>query len=226
MPISKLTNIFFCYMKVVLLFSCFFLIFSAIKAQTAFVMAADKMNVLYVGIENPFSIAVEGVMTKDLELVDATGTVQIRPSNTVGKFLLTPQSPGLVKLQIRQKSSKKVLGEQEFRLKRIPDPVVRLSSGRGKFDAGAVDYRQGLIAELPNFDFEAKCQVISFTLTYTRRQQDPIQIEVRGAAFEGQARAAIQAAGIGDNYTFSNIKVRCPGDANSRVVDPLVINIR
>ncbi len=215
-------------MKTIIFFFAALTLFAArAQAQNAFALSADKMNVLYVGIENPFSVAVEGIAAKDLELIDTAGIVQIQTGATAGKFLLTPQSSGITRLKIRHKNSKKLLGEQEFRLKRIPDPIVRLSSGAGSsFGTGAANLQRGLVAELPNFDFEAKCEIVSYTLFYIKRNQDPAQIEGRGGRFEGQALSAIKAAGIGDVYNFTDIQVRCPGDVRSRTAEPLVINVR
>lgn len=213
--------------KALLFLALFACVVARSQAQTAFAMAADKMNVLYVGIENPFSIAVEGIRAEDIELVDTSGNVRISPSGAAGKFVLLPQSSGITRLKIRHKSSKKVLGEQDFRVRPIPDPIVKISNGGGSaFGTGAVDRQQGLIAELPNFDFEAKCEVISYTLFYTKRNQDPAQITGRGGRFEGQVQAAVRAAGIGDVYNFTDIQVRCPGDVRTRTAEPIVINIR
>ena len=54
-------------------------------------VAADKMNVFYVGVENPVSISAAGIPSNEMR-VSAEGVNIVKDSN--GKFIAKPARPG------------------------------------------------------------------------------------------------------------------------------------
>jgi hypothetical protein len=84
-------------------------------------IALDKMNVLYIGVDNPVTIAVEGIPSDKLIVYMENGS--IRGSN--GKYIAKVTSTGTATINVATiKNDKKVLlSTQTFRVKRIPDPV-------------------------------------------------------------------------------------------------------
>ena len=85
---------------------------------------------------------------------------------------------------------------------------------------------RGLMAMLENFDFDARCKIQGFTMYYTPKRQDPIEIVANGGRFTGRAMQAIQSAKFGDSYQFIDVKGRCPGDQASRKLNSLAFVIK
>lgn len=83
-----------------------------------------------------------------------------------------------------------------------------------------------LAAVLKDFDFGAKCSIQSFTLHYTPKRDDAIELKGEGAYFSSRIRGAVQAAKRGDQYTFTDVKARCPGDPAARSVNGLAFQIK
>lgn len=83
-----------------------------------------------------------------------------------------------------------------------------------------------LAAVLKDFDFNAKCSVQSFTLHYIPKREDAIELKSQGSFFSSRVRGAVQAAKRGDQYAFTNVKARCPGDIAARSVNGLVFQIK
>ena len=114
-----------------------------------------------------------------------------------------------------------------FRTKRIPDPVIQLGGKtNGMMSSGAFAAQPGLLATIPNFDFDAKCTVQSYTMYYTEKNEDPIELKGKGARFSESILVAVKRAKPGDQYAFVNVKARCPGDVMGRRVNGLTFRIR
>jgi hypothetical protein len=122
----------------------------------------------------------------------------------------------------------KSLGRFDFRVKRIPDPVARLSNkSNGIMGSGEFRAQGGVGAFLDNFDFEATCQVVGFELIYQPRREDPQLVQNAGARFDSKSSALVRQAKPGDTYYFRNVRGKCPGDGSvTRELNPMVFNIK
>lgn len=100
------------------------------------------------------------------------------------------------------------------------------SNKTGNITAAEFKAQLGLIAWLDNFDFDAKCTVDSYTLYYTARRKDPVMLNAKGGRFKGMINRIIKQASSGDQYTFTNVKVKCPGDEVGRPANSLYFKIR
>lgn len=96
----------------------------------------------------------------------------------------------------------------------------------GNITAAEFKAQLGLIAWLDNFDFDAKCTVDSYTLYYTAKRKDPVMLTARGGTFKGTVHKIIKQADSGDQYTFTDVKVKCPGDVVGRPANSLYFKIR
>jgi gliding motility-associated protein GldM len=185
-------------------------------------VAADKMNVLYVGVENPISVAAAGVASGDV-LVRGSG-VDLQQKSS-GQFIAIPKRVGNATITV----SGGGLDARtfDFRVKRIPDPVMKLGRHKSKtLPSGTFKAQLGLIPVLEQFDFDAKCQVTSYQVTRVPKNDDVQTAENRGATLQGRAKAAVERARAGDVYYFDDIRVKCPGDDGTRAMNSLIFKIR
>lgn len=190
--------------------------------QASVNVAADKMNVFYVGVPNPVTVAAAGVKTSSMKVSMTGGTL----SGSGTSRSVMAKKPGKAVITVRDTEKGKSY-PFEFRVKRIPDPVVRLGKSEdGGMGSGTFKAQPGLIAWLDNFDFDAKCKVQSYTMYYTRKRQDPVELKGTGARFSGQVANAVRAAKPGDQYAFTDVKARCPGDTAGRRVNSLAFKIK
>jgi hypothetical protein len=190
--------------------------------QASVNVSADKMNVFYVGVDNPVTVAAAGVKTSNMSVSMSGGTLSGSGSNRT----VTAKKPGKATITVKDRESGKSY-PFEFRVKRIPDPVVRLGKkSDGAMGSGEFKAQPGLAAWLDNFDFDAKCGVQSYTLYYTRKRQDPVELKGQGSRFTGQIANAVRAAKPGDQYAFTEVKAKCPGDTAGRRVNGLAFKIK
>lgn len=184
-------------------------------------VSADKMNVFYIGVDNPVSIVAAGISSNKLNVsmtggnMSGSGTNRIVKVSSPGEATITVSGDGLAATNFK------------FRVKRIPDPIARLGNNdSGSMASGEFKAQGGVGAWLDNFDFEAKCSIEGFVMTRVAKRQDPVDATNSGARFSGQAATLIGMAAPGDIFYFENIRARCPGDAAARKINSLVFKIR
>ncbi len=185
-------------------------------------VSADKMNVFYIGVDNPVSVSAAGVSSNEMK-VSGSGINLKQVSK--GKFMATADRPGEASITVSGGGLKAT--KFPFRVKRIPDPVARLGKesggamGNGEFKA-----QGGVLAMLEGFDFDARCNIQGYNLTYVAKRQDPVESVNAGARYNEKSRRLVMRATPGDIYYFDNIKARCPGDKAGRKINSMVFKIR
>jgi len=133
-------------------------------AEGGVTVSAMKMNVFYLGVDNPVEIAVAGVPGSQIS-ADATNGSLV-PS--AGKFIMRPKRPGncLVNVYAELDGRRKNVGSKEFRVKQVPDPYATVGGKKGgAVSKVALMAQTGVAAEMPpDFDFELKFTVTEFTV--------------------------------------------------------------
>ncbi|MEZ5006751.1 MAG: gliding motility protein GldM [Chitinophagales bacterium] len=180
-----------------------------------------KMNVFYIGVDNPISASAAGVLAKDLRVNMSGGTI----TGSGGNYNVRVTNQGTSNVTVSDASGTKY-GDFEFRVKRIPDPVAQVArKSGGNISAGEFQVQKGLAAVLENFDFDAKFDIVSYDLVYIPKRQDLALAKASGASFTGQMTGYIQKAKPGDVYAFENITVRGP-DGQTRGIPGINFRIR
>jgi N-acetylmuramoyl-L-alanine amidase len=98
-----------------------------IKNQAAHevVIALDKMNMLYIGVDNPVSLAVSGYRSKDLIVSIQNGTITGKDGKYIAR--VSNINPAEIIIETIENGKRKLLGKQTYRVKRVPDPVDRIA---------------------------------------------------------------------------------------------------
>ena len=190
--------------------------------QRSVAVSLDKMNVFYIGVENPVSVSAAGVSSNDVK-VSASG---VNISNKGGgHFVVTASTPGEATLTV---SGGGATSSFKYRVKRIPDPVPLLGAQHkgGSMNNGTFKAQGGIAAVLQNFDFDAKCDVVGFEVTYLPKRQDPISKQNGGARWNSEVADMVQRAKPGDSYFFDDVKCKCPGDGQARNIGGLAFKIK
>lgn len=188
-------------------------------------VSADKMNVFYVGVDNPVSVTAAGIPSTALKVNGSGGGITMNKASS-GKYNVRVTQPN-------QKATITVSGgglentKFEFRVKRIPDPVARLGNiDEGSLGNGPFKAQLGVAAHLDNFDFEAKCQIQGFGLVRVEKRKDAQFSTNPSGRFNAESKRLVMMAKPGDTYFFENIKAKCPGDSVGRKINSLVFKIK
>ena len=194
-----------------------------VDADRTVAVSAEKMNVFYIGVENPVSVAA-GIAPADLEVTVSGAGAAIKPAGA-RRYVVTVTTPGECAVHV---TGGGIQGTRfTFRSKRLPDPVARLGrSSGGLMGSGEFRAQGGVGAFHDNLDFDVRSAIVGFELTYVGKRQDPVTVTNQGPRFNAKASALIRRAKPGDIYLFTNVKAKCPGDSATRRVNTMVFTIK
>lgn len=195
--------------------------FEVVLPQT--VASADKMNVVYVGVQNPITI----VKPKSYTEVYLEGEGSIGP-NKEGKYIVEVKRTGKTKLVVANPSTGHKIPFL-FHKKPIPQPKLQLggyTKSDGEINGNVFKQQKRLLAILKDFDFDATCHVQSFNLYHIPKREDAIEYQNEGSSFAPKILHALQQAKTGDQYIFTNAKAICPGDKTGRYLNSLSFQIK
>jgi len=190
-------------------------------------VSASKMNVFYVGVDNPIEVSAAGVPSNQVKVsASGSGGASINKSGDGYVVRVTTPTPKgqFAKIDVTAPGLK---DSKLFRVKRIPDPVPMLgrskksSMGNGEFKAYS-----SLRAALDNFDFDAKCTIKGFRFVYVAKRQDALIETNVGGKYSAKTIALRDRAKPGDRYFYENIKCSCPGDVAPRDLGGIGITIK
>lgn len=199
----------------------------ATRAEHVPVVSADKMNVFYIGVANPITCTISGIRSDAISTSISGGGGTAKPGGA-GKFDVFVTSPGkaTVNLSAKDKDGKAVVGSKEFRVKYIPDPTpVIAGKNGGPMGTGEWKAQLGVVAELKDFDFDAKFNVTGFDMTLSQKNADLQTCQNSGAKFNGSCANLQQQAKVNSVYYLDNIKATGP-DGRSRNLGTIAFKIK
>ncbi|MBN2275622.1 MAG: gliding motility protein GldM [Bacteroidales bacterium] len=191
-------------------------------AEGSVVVAPTKMNVFYLGVDNPVEISVAGVPISQVSASATNGS--LIPSGN--KFIMRPKRPGncLVNVFAELDGKKRSVGSKEFRVKTVPDPYATVGGKKGvainKIELMA---QTGVAATMPpDFDFELRFTVTEFTVLSVV-QGFVKQYSSRNNRFTDEQKNLINTLGKGSPVYIQDIKAVGP---DGSIRDLSTINFR
>lgn len=188
-------------------------------------IALDKMNVLYVGVANPISVAASG-----------GGDDRIQVSISGGGGRLDKTGPGKYNAFVNSVTDNctitvsvdgKTAGASQFRVRTIPDPVATVGGepSGANMPAGAFRAQAGVAAWVKDFPFDLRYTVTSFTLTSDTDDGDIVEANCTGNTWSAQAQGILKGLKAGKLVTIDNIRAQGP-DGRNRKLPSLVYYIK
>lgn len=171
-------------------------------------VSADAMNVFYVGLDNPVSVSATGM---DDAKAACSGCTSFSRSGA-GYNAKVPASMAGKEVTVTVTSGGKTVSSSKFRVLKVPDPQVMIGNRKpGSGISTAELAAQGALrANLDNFPYDAKFQVVSFDLAMMKSGKGAFTAKSNGPRFSPQMKNAFQRAGGGWLLVCRNIKVKGP----------------
>jgi gliding motility-associated protein GldM len=182
----------------------------------------DKMNVFYIGLDNPITVS-SGVGHERTKLTaSGGGGVTINPV-APGKYIVRASSVGKATITI---SDGKQNTPFEYRVKTVPSPITTIGGTfkGGKIAKGNLSVQQGVKAILENFDFDVTFSVVSFDYTYVPKNGDLMEDKVTGERFNERWNNAVKNCKPNDVFLIENVKVIGP-DKSQRKIGGISVQI-
>ncbi|WP_080778166.1 type IX secretion system motor protein PorM/GldM [Chryseobacterium phocaeense] len=193
-----------------------------VKLEKGLLLSADKMNVMYRGLENPVSGSILGADNSRLSLSAAGATVK---STGQGKWDVIPTTGNTVKLTLSgiDPYGKTVSQVFEYRIKNIPRPQGQIRGKAVNFMPVGSIANQIVSATLPDFDFPVSFTVNSFIIKLPGKAGTLIQ----GSSLSG-AEGMLRNLRPGDVVQIYDIQATATGLGNQRLkeISPVIINVQ
>ncbi|WP_296312008.1 gliding motility protein GldM [Winogradskyella sp. UBA3174] len=185
-------------------------------------ISADKMNVVYRGVDNPMTISFAGVPDNK---VSASGT-GLSKATGVGKYVVRAGSGKemIINVTATLDDKSKVSDSKTFRIKDIPAPTGVIAGQTGLVKLPKRNVEIGTVAaKLDDFVFDLPINVTSFKIKVPGQPT----VNVVGTKMNAQAKSAIKKARRGDNITIFEIKAKIQGNAKYRLknVSPVIVEV-
>ncbi len=172
-------------------------------------VSPTKMNVFYIGLENPVSVSAAGVASNKVFPSISAGTI----SGGGSSYIVKVTTPGTVNVSVAAEVDGKrtQMGSFPFRVKYVPDPIPQAGGmATGQIASGTFKATGGIIATLKDFDFDLRFNIVRFRMIYLAARQDPKVEFSTGPAWTGTMQNYINSAKPGDTFIFDEIQARGP----------------
>jgi gliding motility-associated protein GldM len=184
-------------------------------------VSPTKMNVFYIGVDNPIQVSAAGVANSKLSVSLDAGTA----TGNAGVYQVRVSTPGTTNVNVS--ANGKSYGKFPFRVKTIPDPAPKVGGRKsGPFPLGEWRAQIGPYAELENFEFDAKFAITSFNMFYQPKVGgDPQQLSTQGTKFSAAMQSVMAKAKPGDIFYIEEIKAVGP-DGKSRSLPAVAFKMK
>lgn len=189
------------------------------RAQTNIAIAPTKLNVFYIGVDNPVAIAASGAADDKVTVTinggggtvtkTGTGKYNVRVTQVANDCVLSVFVDG------------KLAGTSDFRVRSLPSPSVSVGGFQSGANVAASDFQAqaGVNVYLKDSPFEVQYEVAGFTFTTDKDNGELITAECQGAAFSPAVKAIIsQYVKPGRMVTIDNIRVKDPSGKERKVL--------
>lgn len=200
----------------------------SINAQVT--IANEKMNILYVGLKNPISVAAFNLDCEDIEIVAADCDIQ-KADRRCDKFMLTPKKPPQVKISIFKliPEGRELLSEQMFQVKHppLPDEVYMVALEPGELDPetgeccvnlrfqnlekasiAQLQNARGLGLAVHNFNFDIRYVYTRYNYSIMRNGENIVTERVIDNQFSEKWKDHLKSIQADDQIVFHDIYVR------------------
>jgi hypothetical protein len=194
----------------------------SVATSNRILLSAEKVKVLYIGLENELQIMCDNM--KDDDVYVSTNNGSIRKLGN-GKYIAMPVSTGTAEITVRAGNKKEVFS---IKVKSMPDPIpmVGTSTG-GRMPANVFKSQQGIRADLKDFIYEGiNYEVISYTFYATGAgfsESPGVKAGIKGNTFES-VQDLISKCRPGTTVVLDEIKVLCP-DGSTRKLSTIAFNL-
>ena len=189
--------------------------YNVIAPPTGATVAADLMNVLYAGFENPVSVSASGVASNKISVTMEGGKLTSKGN---GKFTARPNAVGKdVTFHVTGvvNGRSQTMGAVTFQVRKLPDPTAYIPLGNDRFKGGKLSKAnalgaRGLGAAIDDGLLNIPFRVISFETVFFDRMGNARPEKSNGDQFTNAQRELMRSVRRGQRFYISNVRAIGP----------------
>jgi len=196
-------------------------------APPSLTVAPLKMNVFYVGVDNPVSISAAGLSVDQIIPTISLGKLKKNGAEWTVRIDKKPKGISISTISATAKIDDKVfnLGKADFRVKRVPSPVAEIGGiTDGQIDKNVLLANTAIIPNQKDFEFDIYFVITSFQFA-TIMNGDWVQKNVKGNVFSDDVKKMIRNGKRKQKFFFEKIQAKGP-DGSIRSLNPINLELK
>ena len=189
--------------------------YTVIPAPNTATVAADMMNVLYAGYQNPISISVPGVPANAVTATMSGGSFSSKGN---GHFIAVPSAVGhdvSIHVTARDKGQTRTLPPFVFHVRKLPDPTAYIGLGTNRFRGGVLSkaslmQANGIKAAIDDGLLDIEFKVLSFETVFFDNMGNAVPMASAGSMFSERQRDAFRKLSRNKRFYISRVKAVGP----------------
>ncbi len=165
--------------------------------------AADKMNVLYVGVDNPITIVAESTDCSKIKLTAKNVTLSGRDC----KYVARVENEGNASITVTYKVNGKIKNTiGEFRVKHLPIPIFKVGTGQKRLPLFALKAQEFVRADLENTDIDVNFSIDSFSVSiFSKETSTYKKVKNVGNKISDEVKQLFETLKLEDEILFKDI---------------------
>lgn len=197
--------------------------YNVIAPPSGATVAADLMNVLYAGFNNPISVSASGIPASQVHLSMTGGTLT---STGAGKYTARPAKVGekvIFTVTGTVNGRNQNMGAFTFQVRKLPDPKAYIQVGNDRFKGGRIAKgtllgAPGLGAAIDDGLLNIPFRVLGFETVFADRMGNFRPEPSNGAQFTENQRNLMRSLRRGQRFYISKVQAVGP-DGITRTLD-------
>lgn len=189
--------------------------YNVIAPPAGATVAADLMNVLYAGFNNPVSVSASGIPTNKIHVTMEGGT--LTPNGT-GKYIARPTAVGKdVTFSVTGEVNGRMqsMGSFSFKVRKLPDPTAYIIVGDdrsrgGRLAKGSALNAPGIGAAIDDGLLDIPFRVLGFETVFHDRMGNAKTEQSNGANFTESQRELMRSLRRGQRFYISRVRAIGP----------------
>lgn len=205
--------------------------YSVIPAPNTATVAADLMNVLYAGFQNPVSVSMPGVPQNAVSLSASGATVSSKGN---GHYVVVPSAVGqdvTIRVTGRDGQNTRSAGPFVFHVRKLPDPTAYIALGTNRYKGGALAKASlmsadGIHAAIDDGLLDIAFRVLSFETVFFDNMGNAVPMASDGASFSARQREAFRRLSRNRRFYISHIKAVGPDGITRNLPSAMEVIVR
>lgn len=190
-------------------------------------ISATKMNVLYIGVDNPISVGVPGVSPAGVSASMSGGSISRSGSDWVARVTQKGTATIVASAKMSDGTVRR-MGQMEYRVKQLPKPEAKwgtVESGTSMARSAVAIHRSVRASMGAEFAFEGlKYRVTGYRFVLAPRKGEAYMKSQSGSSIPSAFSDRIRKAKKGDRILVDKIRAVGP-DGKQRNLKPILIEL-
>ena len=184
--------------------------YTVIPAPSGATVAADLMNVLYAGYQNPMSVSVPGVPANAVSVTMSGGSLSAKGN---GHYVAVPSAVGkdvVFTVSANDKGQVRQMGKVTFKVRKLPDPTPYIVVGTDRFKGGRLAKASlmsvgGIKAAIDDGLLDIEFKVTGFEAVFFDNMGNAVPMVSNGSAFSDRQREAFRKLSRNRRFYISRV---------------------